>query len=214
MRAASSGYEFQRLHGMGEVLYELLLAEHAARRRAGLCAGRRPSRSARLSGAAAAGERRQLVVRGGGGRSVGAGRDRCCKRPQSWIGDAAHARHPKIPLPRDLYAPARRNFAGRRVRRPGEPRGAASPRSAAPRCRRVAAPLVDGIALAGIERAVTSPIDGAPIGRVREGDDAIAAAAMAAAASGLCGLERDAGREPRRGARARRRSASRRTAAG
>src|SRR5262249_57436423 len=29
------------------------------------------------------------------------------KRPQAWIGDAQHARHPKIPLPRDLYAPAR-----------------------------------------------------------------------------------------------------------
>ncbi|MEA2989693.1 MAG: RHH-type transcriptional regulator, proline utilization regulon repressor / proline dehydrogenase, partial [Alphaproteobacteria bacterium] len=34
------------------------------------------------------------------------------KRPQSWIGDPQHARHPKIPLPRDLYAPERRNSAG------------------------------------------------------------------------------------------------------
>ena len=30
------------------------------------------------------------------------------KRPQHWIGDAAHARHPNIPLPRDLYGPERR----------------------------------------------------------------------------------------------------------
>src|SRR4030088_361494 len=34
------------------------------------------------------------------------------QRPQSWIGDASHARHPKIPLPRDLYGSDRRNSAG------------------------------------------------------------------------------------------------------
>src|SRR4029077_7522961 len=34
------------------------------------------------------------------------------KRPQAWIGDAAHARHPHIPLPRDLYKPSRLNSAG------------------------------------------------------------------------------------------------------
>ena len=52
-----------------------------------------------------------------------------------------------------------------------------------------------------------SPIDGAVIGRVREADEAIAAAAMAAAAGGFRGLERHAGRSPRRRARARRRPA-------
>src|SRR5206468_8186889 len=34
------------------------------------------------------------------------------KRPQDWIGDPQHARHPRISLPRDLYAPERRNSAG------------------------------------------------------------------------------------------------------
>ena len=34
------------------------------------------------------------------------------KRPQAWIGDAAHARHPHIPLPRDLYRPSRLNSSG------------------------------------------------------------------------------------------------------
>ena len=48
-----------------------------------------------------------------------------------------------------------------------------------------AAPLVDGIALPGIARAVRSPIDGEAIGEVREGDDTIAAAAMTAAAAGF-----------------------------
>src|SRR5262245_66249149 len=34
------------------------------------------------------------------------------RRPQSWIGDPQYARHPKIPLPRDLYGAERRNSAG------------------------------------------------------------------------------------------------------
>ncbi len=46
-------------------------------------------------------------------------------------------------------------------------------------------PLVDGVALPGVERAVISPIDGKLIGTVCEGDAAIARAAMAAAASGF-----------------------------
>src|ERR1041385_7741068 len=33
------------------------------------------------------------------------------KRPQSWVADASHARHPRIPLPRDLYG-TRKNSAG------------------------------------------------------------------------------------------------------
>ena len=34
------------------------------------------------------------------------------KRPQAWIVSPQQARHPKIPLPRDLYRPARVNSAG------------------------------------------------------------------------------------------------------
>jgi RHH-type proline utilization regulon transcriptional repressor/proline dehydrogenase/delta 1-pyrroline-5-carboxylate dehydrogenase len=48
-----------------------------------------------------------------------------------------------------------------------------------------AAPLVDGVALPGIARAVYSPIDGREIGVVDEGDDAIVRAAMSAAAAGF-----------------------------
>src|SRR5579859_4907189 len=33
-------------------------------------------------------------------------------RPREWIGDPGKARHPRIPGPRDLYAPVRRNSAG------------------------------------------------------------------------------------------------------
>ena len=68
------GYEFQRLHGMGEALYQELRAELPDGELPRLCAGRRLCRSARLSGAAAVGERRQFVLRLGGGRSGGADR--------------------------------------------------------------------------------------------------------------------------------------------
>ena len=45
----------------------------------------------------------------------------------------------------------------------------------------VAEPLIDGRALPGIARPVRSPIDGLQIGTVREADDTIVRAAMAAA---------------------------------
>ena len=48
-----SGLEFQRLHGMGEALYSALRSGDSANRLPHLCAGRRASRSARVSRAAA-----------------------------------------------------------------------------------------------------------------------------------------------------------------
>ena len=54
---------------MGEALYDALLSRIPGGRLPRLCAGRRPSRSARLSGAPASGERRQFVLRLGRRRS-------------------------------------------------------------------------------------------------------------------------------------------------
>ncbi len=65
MAGGVGGYEFQRLHGMGVELYDALRARLSGRGMPRLCAGRRPSRPARLSGAAAVGERRQYLVRVG-----------------------------------------------------------------------------------------------------------------------------------------------------
>ena len=61
---STAGFEFQRLHGMGEKLYEALLSEAPAPRLPRLRAGRPASRPARLSGAPTARERRQFVFRG------------------------------------------------------------------------------------------------------------------------------------------------------
>src|SRR6266566_88324 len=176
------GYEFQRLYGMGEVLYDLLLADH-------------PEAACRIY-APVGGHRdllaylvRRLLENGANSSFVSVAADSAVpiatilRRPQSWIGDAAHARHPKIPLPRDLYGPARRNSAGVEFgdrasldALVAEVHGADAAASAAP--------LVDGSALGGRERTVHSPIDGAAVGRVREGDETIVRAAMAAAEAG------------------------------
>ena len=107
-----SGLEFQRLHGMGEALYAALRSEHPASGLPHLCAGRRASRPARLSGAAAAGERRQHLVRIGCGRSGCAGRGDSEASARHRSAAPQNARNRKIPLPRDLYAPERINSPG------------------------------------------------------------------------------------------------------
>ena len=105
------GYEFQRLHGMGEVLYEHLREEfpRAAVRVYAPVGGHRDLLAYLV---------RRLLENGANSSFVAVAADpsvpvaALLKRPQSWIGDAAHARHPHIPLPRDLYGPERRNSAG------------------------------------------------------------------------------------------------------
>jgi RHH-type proline utilization regulon transcriptional repressor/proline dehydrogenase/delta 1-pyrroline-5-carboxylate dehydrogenase len=107
------------------------------------------------------------------------------QRPQAIIGDPRHARHPKIPRPRDLYRPERKNSSGVEFGhaeslvhllsqvRDGMPANAQ------------AEPLIDGVAVAGHVRAVRSPIDGAPVGIVTEGDEAVVRSAFAAAEAGF-----------------------------
>jgi RHH-type proline utilization regulon transcriptional repressor/proline dehydrogenase/delta 1-pyrroline-5-carboxylate dehydrogenase len=107
----AEGYEFQRLYGMGEVLYQALLAEL-------------PDAACRVY--APVGSHRDLLaylvrrlLENGANSSFDAVAsdpnvplDAVLKRPQAWIGDAVHARHPRIPLPRDLYRPRRLNSSG------------------------------------------------------------------------------------------------------
>src|SRR4029077_13762009 len=108
------------------------------------------------------------------------------RRPQGWITHARHARHPRIPLPRDLYAPARKNSTGVEFGdRASLETLLAEVRGATPGTE--AAPLVDGVALDGHRREVISPIDGATLGDVTEGDAALATAAMSAAQAGFAG---------------------------
>jgi RHH-type proline utilization regulon transcriptional repressor/proline dehydrogenase/delta 1-pyrroline-5-carboxylate dehydrogenase len=177
------GYEFQRLHGMGEVLYETLLDESP---RAGVrvyapVGGHRDLLAYLV---------RRLLENGANSSFVAVAADpsvpiaSILKRPQSWIADGRDARHPKIPLPQDIYAPKRRNSAGAEFGdRASLENLLADINAAAPRTE--AAPLIDGAVHTGIKRAVCSPVDGVTIGHVEEGDDTVALAAMKAADAGF-----------------------------
>ena len=105
------GYEFQRLYGMGDALYEELLRELPALTvRVYAPVGGSSDLLAYLV--------RRLLENGANSSFVSVVADRnvpiatILRRPQSWIGDAAHARHSHIPLPRDLFEPQRRNSMG------------------------------------------------------------------------------------------------------
>jgi RHH-type proline utilization regulon transcriptional repressor/proline dehydrogenase/delta 1-pyrroline-5-carboxylate dehydrogenase len=182
--AGDRGYEFQRLHGMGEALYEALLREE-------------PQAGCRVY-APVGGHRdllaylvRRLLENGANSSFVYAAADpnvplsAILERPQHVIGEPARARHPKIPLPRDLYGVERRNSRGVEFGHAASLEGLLAEirdgRSREPR----AAPLIDGVTVAGRSRTVISPIDGAPVGEVMEGDAAIVRSALSAAAAGF-----------------------------
>src|SRR5437763_2685078 len=105
------GYEFQRLHGMGEVLYQLLIAEQPK----AICRVYAPVGGHRDLLAYLV---RRLLENGANSSFVSVAADpgvpiaAILERPQERIGDAHHARNPAIPLPVDLYGPERRNSRG------------------------------------------------------------------------------------------------------
>ncbi len=178
------GFEFQRLYGMGEALYEALLAElpDAACRVYAPVGGHRDLLAYLV---------RRLLENGANSSFVSVAADpsvpiaEILRRPQSWIAGPQAARNSKIPLPRDIYLPERRGAAGVEFGDRASLDALRDEVRAGVRPSDSAAPLVDGIALPGRERSVISPIDGKTIGAVREADDAIVISAVAAAAAGF-----------------------------
>jgi RHH-type proline utilization regulon transcriptional repressor/proline dehydrogenase/delta 1-pyrroline-5-carboxylate dehydrogenase len=177
------GYEFQRLHGMGESLYEALIRETEVACRVYAPVGGHRDLLAYLV--------RRLLENGANSSFVSVAADpsvpvsTILRRPQDWIADPSHARHPRIPLPRDLYGTTRRNSAGVELGdRASLDRLTSGVAGAMPQEAR-AVSLIEGAPREGARRAVLSPIDGKGIGHVSEADDAIARAALAAAAAGF-----------------------------
>ena len=196
-------YEFQRLHGMGEALYHALLAEMPELTcRVYAPVGGYADLLAYLV--------RRLLENGANSSFVSVAADpsvpieTVLKRPQSWIGGPEKARHPHIPLPRDLFAPERKNSMGIEFGDRAALDALLGEIRAAPQNVN-AAPLIDGVAIAGRARSVISPIDGANIGSVEEGDAAIVVAAVAAAQAGFPAWNATPVADARRGAGARRR---------
>ncbi len=180
--AGEAGFEFQRLHGMGEALYEQLSED-------------RP-RLAYRTYAPVGSHRdllaylvRRLLENGANSSFVALAADDAVpvasllRRPADIIGSGEKAAHPNIPLPRDLFLPQRKNSRGIEF---GDRRALGKLVAAvAAETRPVAAtPLIDGVAASGTERQLFSPIDTTrAVGSVVEASPAQADAAIAAAGS-------------------------------
>ncbi len=179
-----SGFEFQRLHGMGEALYAALLSEEPQ----AVCRVYAPVGSHRDLLAYLV---RRLLENGANSSFVSAAADpgipvaTILRRPRALLGEPGRARHPNIARPADLFAPQRRNSAGVEFGDAAALEALLAAVRAARSRESSAAPLVDGHTLPGARRTVRSPIDGERIGFVVEGDEAIAIAAMSAADAGF-----------------------------
>ncbi len=180
----ADGFEFQRLHGMGEALYDALIAElpDVACRVYAPVGGHRDLLAYLV---------RRLLENGANSSFVSVAADpsvpieQILRRPQDRIGSAGAARNRHIPLPADLYAPARRNSAGIEFGERANLDALLTEVRAGTVVPSMAAPVIDGIVRGGLERTVLSPIDGRPVGNVRDAEAQTAAGAMAAAAAGF-----------------------------
>jgi RHH-type transcriptional regulator, proline utilization regulon repressor / proline dehydrogenase / delta 1-pyrroline-5-carboxylate dehydrogenase len=179
-----AGFEFQRLHGMGEALYARLSENH-------------PDLSYRTY--APVGSHRDLLAylvrrlleNGANSSFVALAADDAIpvttllRRPAEIIGGAERANHPNIPLPRDLLQPQRTNSRGVEF---GERAALSALLSeiAAATAPVAATPLIDGATGAGPARQIVSPIDlTTVIGTVVEAVPEQADAAIAAARAGF-----------------------------
>ncbi|MBU6457614.1 MAG: bifunctional proline dehydrogenase/L-glutamate gamma-semialdehyde dehydrogenase PutA [Bradyrhizobium sp.] len=111
LTGSSGGFEFQRLHGMGEALYAQLNRDHPEL----ACRTYAPVGSHRDLLAYLV---RRLLENGANSSFVALAADKAIpvasllRRPAGIIGASDRARHPNIPLPRHLYRPQRINSRG------------------------------------------------------------------------------------------------------
>ncbi|MGZ5870723.1 MAG: bifunctional proline dehydrogenase/L-glutamate gamma-semialdehyde dehydrogenase PutA [Bradyrhizobium sp.] len=179
-----SGFEFQRLHGMGEALYAQLSNDHpqlAYRTYAPV--GSHRDLLAYLV--------RRLLENGANSSFVALAADdvvpvaTLLRRPAEIIGAAENARHPNIPDPCDLYQPRRKNSRGIEF---GD-RAALSDLLSAVAAETIpvaATTVINGKAGTGAARQLVSPIDQTTlIGSVIEPAAEEVNAAMAAAREGF-----------------------------
>ncbi len=109
--ADTTQFEFQRLHGMGERLHQILRDEHGTKTRIYAPVGRHADLLAYLV--------RRLLENGANGSFVNMIADRDVPASQVARDPFDSAREPsRIPLPADLFAPSRRNSRGMDVTDP------------------------------------------------------------------------------------------------
>src|SRR6266480_4769782 len=189
LAGGEAGFEFQRLHGMGEALYARLSED-------------RPELAYRTY--APVGSHRDLLAylvrrlleNGANSSFVAIAADdtvpvaTLLRRPAAIIGSAGNARHPNIRLPRELYRPQRANSLGIEF---GDRARLGELVSAIPTQAKsvAAAPVIDGTTRAGTARQLVSPIDQKTvIGTVVDATPEHAIEAMSAARAGFPGWSR------------------------
>lgn len=180
----TDGYEFQRLHGMGEALYGRLIED-------------RPDAACRIY-APVGGHRdllaylvRRLLENGANSSFVSVAADpavpveRLLRRPAEIVSRADMARNRHIPRPRDLFAPDRRNSRGAEFGHCKSVQALLAEIAIASGPPAAAAPLVDGRPVWGTEVPVVSPIDATVAGHVVPAAPDLIDRAMAAAKAGF-----------------------------
>ncbi|GGF80298.1 bifunctional proline dehydrogenase/L-glutamate gamma-semialdehyde dehydrogenase [Azorhizobium oxalatiphilum] len=183
LSGGTGGFEFQRLHGMGEAVHgERLAANPEVGCRTYAPVGGHRDLLAYLV--------RRLLENGANSSFVSVAGDPAVpvsdllRRPATIIGSPDAARNSHIPLPPDLYGPARKNSRG--VELGCRDMLASTLKDIAAGRREVtAASIVDGAVRTGTARTMASPIDGGVIGKVIEADAATADAAIATARKGF-----------------------------
>ena len=188
MAGGRTDFEFQRLHGMGKVLYDRIVAADGINRRCRIYApvGSHEDLLAYLV--------RRLLENGANTSFVNrivdaqAPIEAIIADPAETLRGHAAKPHPKIPLPPDLYGAERRNARGLDLSDPLVLAQLAADMAAADASPWFAAPVVNGDARAGTAQTVHSPADrrrdiGA-VTQAADGDveDALRCASDAAAA--------------------------------
>jgi RHH-type transcriptional regulator, proline utilization regulon repressor / proline dehydrogenase / delta 1-pyrroline-5-carboxylate dehydrogenase len=181
---SAGGYEFQRLHGMGEALYAQLSRDHPALAyRTYAPVGSHRDLLAYLV--------RRLLENGANSSFVALAADEAVpvatllRRPAAIIGEAGNARHPDIPRPGDLYRAQRQNSRGIEFGERAALRELLAA-IAAETASVLAAPIIDGRTMPGAAQPLLSPIDRTTaVGSVIDATPEQANAAVLAAREGF-----------------------------
>ncbi len=183
MAGGPEGYEFQRLHGMGDASYKALLAED--------------NRFACRTYAPVGGHQdllaylvRRLLENGANSSFVSVAGDPAVPvaallvRPATKLGSADAANNLSIPLPAALFGPDRRNSSGFEF---GHRESLAAQQDAVEKVRHTgfaeARPLISGKPVQGRSTPLHSPIDGKPIGAFVEAGEGDVGRAVEAAST-------------------------------
>ncbi len=186
MAGSRRDFEFQRLHGMGEALYDTLMQQHEdIRCRIYAPVGTHRDLLAYLV--------RRLLENGANSSFVhqlvnkAIPPQELCADPFARLDAHERVENPLIPLPADLFAPARRNSRGFDLSDPATCEALDAARGAWRESRWQAGPVLAGRARAGERRAIVNPADPADeVGEVVLATPACVDAAVKAARPWAC----------------------------